>query len=253
MNITTEYENILRILIILILEKEYGSGYAKHFGVTSDRLEKWHKKRDEYHRKMKGTPTEQRLIYFADFYDIKKVVTSNWPLFKDIFFEKKRFELFFDEVQKCRNELAHGRELLKYQTNLIRGVVGELKTRLIQYRNKNITLDDFFLKIIKINDSIGNIYDSTTNHVIMINQLLQPGDLLEFNVDAFDPKGRDIFYFLRIDGIPFLEKSKSSELQFEITEDHISKYLDVRVIALTDASYDNSDGVSFSYSVIPKE
>lgn len=253
MNEVNEYENILRTLIILVLNTEYDSDYSDHFGVTSGRLEKWAEKRDEYNRKMKGISVEQRIIYFADFYDLKNIVTSNWILFKKIFSDKKRFELFFDEIEKYRNELAHGRELLEYQRNLISGLVGELKTRLIQYRNKNIAIDDFYVKILKINDNIGNIYDSTTNNVVMMNKLIKPGDVLEFKVDAYDPKGRDIYYFLRIDGIPLSKKIKVNELQFKVKEEHISKYLDVRVVALTEAKYDNSDGVSFSYSVIPNE
>jgi len=67
LNKINAYENILRTLIILILEKEFGSNYSDHFGVTHERLQKWRDKRDQYTRKMWETITERRIIYFSDF------------------------------------------------------------------------------------------------------------------------------------------------------------------------------------------
>jgi hypothetical protein len=184
---------------------------------------------------------------------LKKIISTNWRLFKDIFKDKKRFEVFFDEIETYRNTSAHGRELLQFQLDMITGISGDLKTQIIMHRNKNETPDDYFLRILKVSDNLGNVYDfSNSNKYTYNNRVLRPGDNLEIHIDAFDPKGRLIKYFIRIDGIPATERSESNVITITIKDEHVGKYLDVRAVAYTEAKYDNSDGISFLYSVIPQ-
>jgi hypothetical protein len=254
MNIIQDYENTLRSLIIQILSNEFGCEYEKYFGVTAGRLQAWKDKQEEYKRKMRGVETETRLIYFSDFYDLKKIITSNWVLFKGIFKEKKRFEVFFLEIEKYRNEVAHGRTLLLFQEYLISGILGDLKTQLILYRCKNMNEDDFFLKIMKVNDNIGNVFDlnSLGSYANMNHKYIRPGDILEFHVEAYDPKGRDIIFILKYGSEILQDRTLKNSFKVEIKPEHVSRLFNLRLIALTDEDeFDNDQEVSFHYTVLP--
>ena len=248
------YENLLRELIIDILYNEFGIGYENNFGITPERFNKWEERRTEEYKKHNKLINESRLLYYSDFYDLKKVISTNWRLFKDIFREKKRFEVLFDEIEIYRNTTAHGRELLQFQEDMIAGILGDLKTQIIMHRNKNESPEDYFLRILKVSDNLGNVYDfANSDSYTYNNRILRPGDNLEFHIDAFDPKGRLIKYFVRIDGIPASERIESNIITLTIKDEHVGKYLDIRLVAVTEEKYDNSDGISFLYTVIPNK
>lgn len=248
------YENLLRTLILEVMYSRYGSEFENHFGVTPERIQKWEEKIEEENRRFKGAITENRLLYFSDFYDLGKIINYNWDAFKNVFHEKKRFEIFFSEIEKFRNTKAHGRVLFEFQQSMINGILGDLKNLIIMYNNKNETTADYFLKILRVSDNLGNIYNSIENSFpSMNNNILRVGDELEFHVDAVDPKDRKIEYFIRVNGIPFTKKTDSNILKIKIIDDYIGKYLDIRIVALTEEEYDNSDGISFGYDVLPNK
>ncbi len=75
-----EYENVIRQIILSIL----GNDDSADFGITDDRLKKWEEKREIEKKKYGGVLTENRLIYYSDFYDLKTIIEKNWNLFKKI-------------------------------------------------------------------------------------------------------------------------------------------------------------------------
>src|SRR6266487_2614817 len=151
-------ENSLRDFIAVILEKEIGPEWMKKCGVGEDRLKKWEERKAAEVKRQSGGAVEPRLIYYADFYDIKTILKKNWNRFADALGDWKTMEIYLAELEALRDPDAHRRELLPHQKSLAAGIAGEIRTRLIRYRSKLETKEDYFPRIESAGDSLGNIW-----------------------------------------------------------------------------------------------
>jgi len=140
-------ENVLRDLIAEILRKKHGEKWAEKCGVTPDRLEQWTRRKEEEGKRQEGGAVEERILYYADFYDLKTILQKNWSDFAPIFGDWKTMEVHLSELEKLRDPEAHRRELLPHQKHLILGIAGEIRTRMIRYRSKEETGEDYYLRI----------------------------------------------------------------------------------------------------------
>lgn len=243
-----EYENTLRTIIILVL----GDKDDATFGVTPDRILIWREKRETENKKKKDIQIENRLIYYSDFYDLQTILNKNWEKFKPILIDKKRFEVFNSEIENYRNNIAHGREVLSFQMKIMEGIIGDLKNQLVLYHSKNTNPDDFFIKILRVSDSLGHMWEkSQMFDSVITKSILKVGDKIEFFVDAFDPKGREIEYRVQLINDYIITQS-SNKIIVEIVPDMISKSCHFRIIASTKSSgYRNEESIYFNYTVIP--
>jgi len=207
---TTEYENALRKIIIYLVGDNDDSPYQ----ISNGRIEKWKEKRNEELKKYNDTLTERRLIYYSDFYDLESIITKNWTIFKPVFHDKKRFEVFFKEISKYRNTVAHGRNISGTQENLIKGITSDLKNLITIYYNKNEMKDDYFIRILKINDNLGNIWEGDKSP--KMNPILRVGDEYEITIDAVDPKDRKIEYSIKeMNGFLITQSENRIKIKFE--------------------------------------
>src|ERR1035437_191594 len=184
---TQEYENSLRMLIIDILGENNYSAYQ----VSDERIDKWLERRNVELKKNNGILLENRLIYYSDFYDLRLIIHKNWEQFKPILKDKKRFEVFFSEVENYRDTIAHGRNLTTGQENLLNGITSDLKNLFTFHHNKNENKDDYFIRILKVTDNLGN---NLMKNFFPPHPLLRVGEEYEVIVEANDPKGRKIEY-----------------------------------------------------------
>lgn len=243
---TNEYENILRKIISIVL----GINDDTDFGVTQDRIEKWKEKREIEYKKYDGIIIENRIIYYSDFYDLETIVSKKWEKLKPILLDKKKFEVFHKEVEKFRNTIAHGRELYSYQQKLLEGIVQDLKTTFILYHNKNMNADDYFIRVLKVTDSLGSIHDTTDLYYQSTGKTLRVGDTIEFYIEAYDPKGKQIKYSASL-GKTIVE-SNDPKIEFTITKEMVGKFKSITLAAGTDETeYDNSDFASLAYIILP--
>lgn len=240
-----EYENTLRRLIIEVIGGEDTSPYK----VTEYRIAKWKEKRDIESKSNRNILTEHRLLYYSDFYDLDKIIDKNWELFSPILKEKKRFEVFFSEVESFRNTVAHGRNLTSGQENLLSGITSDLKNLITIYHNKNEMKDDFFIRIIKLSDNLGNdLMNSKFPYPI-----LRVGDEYEIIVEANDPKGRKIEYELyNSKGLSI--KQDSNRFKFTVNKKLVGEYSSISVYVRTPGSdYTNEKLISLPYTILPEK
>lgn len=240
-----EYENTLRTIIIHFL----GSSDSTNYKVSSDRIEKWKEKREIENKKNKGLNFETRIIYYSDFYDLKTIVLKDWDLFLKIFHDKKRFEVFFSELENYRNTISHGRNLTLSQETLLKGILLDLKNQITIFHNKNEMKEDFFIRITKINDNLGNIWEkgNKSGHPI-----LRVGDDYELLVEANDPKGRKIKYKIFTLG-NFQMEQESNRFNFKITnslvESHVTLYV---TVSTPESEYKNEAAEMITLTILPK-
>lgn len=157
-----DVENLLRDFIAGKLESSEGANWTEKCGVTPERIAKWKQRKEDEQKRQEGGVVEPRIIYYADFYDLATILKKNWEKFSPALGDLRTIDVYLGEIEKMRDAAAHGRNLLPHQKQLANGIMGEIRTRLIRYRSKRETSEDYFPRIESARDSLGNIWTPET-------------------------------------------------------------------------------------------
>jgi len=97
-------ENALREFIAATLERALGRDWLDSCGVSQERITKWKDRQSEERRRHEAGVVEERLLYYADFYDLKTILKKHWQRdFSEALGDLKRFEVLFDELARYRD------------------------------------------------------------------------------------------------------------------------------------------------------
>jgi hypothetical protein len=253
-------ENSLRDFVCAVLFNKFGKDWIEHCGVTAERLGKWKARAEEEKKRQKFGTIENRLVYYADFYDIKTILKRHWNLFADALGELKVIEVWLDELEKLRNPDAHRRELLPHQKQLAAGIAGEIRTRIVRYRSKMETPEDYFPRIESVRDNLGNIWSAGQNRCTIYTKLiLHPGDFVEYVITAADPLGEDLKYGVsRNPGPTTIKYQTSNTVTYVVRPDDVGRLFNLSLCIISCRQYHAigdycDDFVEFSYSVLPNK
>lgn len=250
-------ENSLRDLISTLLKEKTGAGWIKSCGVTGERIEKWEERKQIETKRQKGGTAEERLLYYADFYDIRTILQKNWELFSAVFGDWKKMDIFLSILEVSRDPDAHRRELLPHQKYLIAGISGEIRTMITKFRSKKETSEDCFPRFESARDNLGNMCTPENKH-LKTKLILRPGDQLDFIITASDPEDAQLEYRLMITGggTEIFDWQKDNNFNLKIKKRHISKRFGVTFFLRSSRDYhageDFDDIVSFEYAVLPE-
>jgi hypothetical protein len=251
-------ENSLRDFISLILNKNLGTGWDQKCGVSEDRLNKWKERKEAEKKRQESGATDERLIYYADFYDLKTIFKKHWVLFSCALGDLKTFEVWMSELEKLRDPDAHRRELLPHQKNLILGLSGEIRTKIARYRSSQETSDSYYPRIEFAADNLGNSWKVGDDSWINTGMKLRPTDVIEFVVTASDPLEEQLQYQCTLNqGSPGHSEKWTSKNSFTciVTEEHVGKLFFVSIAVRSSRkfhahkTYDAS--IKFDYEVLP--
>ena len=249
-------ENSLRDFIAVCLESKFKDEWISKCGVTEQRIEAWKGRKITEERRQEAGAVEERLLYYADFYDLKTILKKHWgEVFTHAFGDWKTMEVWLTEMEKLRDPDAHRRELLPHQKHLILGISGEIRTRLIKYRSKMETGEDYFPRIDTVRDSLGNIH--TANSITKRSKhSLRPGDVLDFIITASDPFGEDLLYAISLPGNhQNLDWQHENTFQLVIQTEQIGSSFGVMLWIKSFREYHANDFyddcVTFVYEVLP--
>ena len=261
MDITQELkdtENALRDHIAVVLSKQLGDGWVEQCGVSEDRLERWRQRKEFESKRQEAGVVDERLIYYADFFDLRTILKKHWTHFAESLGDWKTMEVYLTELERLRDPDAHRRELLPHQKHLILGIGGEIRTRLVRHRSKQDTLEDYFPRFESARDSLGNIWTPATPGIvntILTEQILRPGDRIDYVVTATDPLGESLEFAIAIGPTWQPEWVSNNSFSVTVEEKHIGRYFGVSLFARSKrkhhASRDHDAKVEFSYTVLP--
>jgi hypothetical protein len=248
-------ENSLRDFIAFMLSRRFGEKWEDEGGVTLDRLERWRNRKTEEAKRQQTGIVEQRLIYYADFYDLSTILKKHWStVFSEALGDWKTYEVFLDELEKLRDPDAHRRELLPHQKHLIIGIAGEIRTRIVRYRSKQETSADYYPRIESVADNLGNIYTYGMRpiSIVFTKMCLRIGDFLQYVVIAMDPLGQPLNYRLGATGA----WQPINVLSFIVEERNVAKTFHVYIQIQSQRKFhavnqDYDDIVLFQYEVLP--
>lgn len=249
-------ENSLRDFISMRLQSKFGSNWIEHCGITNDRLAEWRGRKLEESKTQASVAIEERLIYYADFYDLGTILKKHWnDLFKEVFDKQKNILPWLKELEKYRNPDAHRRELLPHQKHLVLGISGEIRSRIVRFRSSMETENDCFPRIECVRDNYGNaMTQSRMLKALTSKTRLRPGDTIDIVVTASDPEGFNLEYGFGTNRIG-VEWSNSNTFSLRISEDDISKCLTIKILIRSNRNYHAYNGfddfMHFQYSVLP--
>lgn len=251
-------ENALRDFIALTLSRSHGSDWVTHSGVSADRIARWKDRKTTEAKRQLGGVVEERLLYYADFYDLKTILKKHWGQgFSQALGDWRTFEVLLIELERLRDPDAHRRELLPHQKHLVIGISGEIRNRIVRYRSKMETSDDCFPRIESVRDSLGHIWvpeDRASLKTLFTDATIRTGDTIEFVVTATDPEDTPLDYAIGMGDVPGQwQDTGSFVVMFE--EKHIRRVLTVGFYIRGHREYHASgfydDCVDFCYRVLP--
>jgi len=242
-----QYENTLRKLIIDVL----GDADESDYKIPKNISNKWFQKRTVEQDKNDGFLFEKRIIFYADFEHLGLVIDENWQKFASILGDKKRFLVFFNEVEHFKKIMNNGKDLIKSQEDLLSGIVSDLKNTITIYNNKHNSVDDYFITITKISDNLGTSW-TNSNKENQEKPILKVGDAYELLVEANDPKDREIEYQLSHFTGKLRINQKSKRFNFKIEKEFIGQNTMLIIKAFTkDADYVNESIFKIYLTVLP--
>lgn len=249
-------ENSVRDIITFVLTKRFGPDWIKDLNISADRIQRWRDRRSVEESRLKGNILEARLIYYSDFYDLQNIIDKHWDDgFLDVFQDKKTVSIFLKEAEKLRDPNAHRRELFDYQKHLIKGISGELRTRIMKYRGKKENPDDFFPVVEAVTDSLGiSISNPGYAQCIQSGKVLKVGDTVEIIAFSTDPLGGEIEY--SIDRIGHNNWSKSNKATITFEKSDIGRCCDIQIKVKSTRDFhaygDFDDYAEIRYVVLPE-
>ncbi|WP_319587232.1 hypothetical protein [uncultured Desulfobulbus sp.] len=253
-------ENSLRDLFNFVLSKQIGVEWCRSCGVTMDRISQWDERRLLDEKKLGHC--DPRLIYYADFYDLKTILKKNWANgLSEVFGKLKEIEVLLDLLNEIRNPEAHRRELLPYQKHLAIGISGKIKSDITGYFSKMETGNSFYPRFECIQDNLGNTWSIGEHKMISTGSILRPGDYLQFKVSATDPLGDDLEYtFSPKDREGEVVWSNIGDFDLTIKNNHVGKNMWVEFLVRSPRDFHATwdichgkidDTVTFCYEVLP--
>jgi len=219
-------ENAIRDLYNFILPSQLGESWLQICGVTAERIGKWQERQQEDDNKFGSY--DPRVIYYADFYDLKTILRKNWDKgLSSVFGNLRETEVLLDILADLRNPDAHRRELLPYQRHLAIGISGKIRTNISGYLSNMETRDSYYSKLESVQDSLGNTWSIGDRNPLPTGCVLRVGDNIQFQVSGSDPKGEPVEFALFPLTIPPHEISWNGTGSFDLTinETHINEVL----------------------------
>lgn len=243
-----QYENTLRKLIIDIL----GDSDRSDYKIPENQIENWFKKRTIAQNKNNGFLYEKRIIYYSNFEELGLIIDKNWEKFSPILKDKKRFLVFFNEVEQFKKIIDSGKDLIKSQENLLSGIIMDLKNAITIHSNKNNLKDDYFIAINKISDNLGSSWKKS-NSDDPNKPILKVGDEYELLVEANDPKDRKIEYQLVHFTGKLRLKQDTNRFNFKIDKTLVGQNTILIIKAFTsDSDYINESIMKIHLTVLPE-
>jgi hypothetical protein len=247
-------ENALRDFISSVLTKKFGANWIEQCGVTPEKVKKWQERKAVEEKRQKFGVVDERLIYYANFNDLKPILHKNWPEFSEALGDWKTMEVWLDELGRLRDPDAHRRELLPHQKHLAIGIAGEIRTRLVRYRSKQETSEDYFPRIESARDNFGNVFPFLMGGLGYTKTILRPNDVIDFVITASDPFDDKLEYGIRSEfdrNIAWQEDNSFSVRIIEYVKKRFRVELFIRSPRKFRAYSDHDDSVDFVYTVLP--
>ena len=259
-------ESALRQLLAFVLGRKYGSDWLTNvvtieaFQTLQDRHDEEHKKRTK--RGVAHIPKDP--LEYAHFYQLVSIAKKEWLELEPALGKRSVTGALLDRFDDLRNTVAHSRDLLPFEADLLSGIAGEIRNRVAIFMSTTGPGGEHFARIEQVVDRFGNRVDGlatleTSNPSVSCEQELHVGDVVEFRARGTDPHGHELRWHLMVapggvDGHEVV--GDEAELVWTVEPKHVSERSYAIVRLKSDSEFHRwSEGVDgmalFFYRVVP--
>jgi hypothetical protein len=260
-------ESALRQLLTYVLAEKYGAAWMSAI-FSGDKLVTLTNRQAEEAKKRttRGVAViPESLLDYSNFYELINLAEKHWDLVSPALGKKSVTGALLHRFDDLRNSVAHSRDLLPFEEDLLSGIAGEIRNRVTIFMSTQAPSGEHFPRAERITDSFGNAADveamlRISNPPVQCQQVLHIGDEIGFRCRGWDPHGRPLTWRLRLHpaSSPVITEATGDEVELSWTVDasNVSNLTYAIVDFKSDGPYHRwSEGVDgmvlFSYRVEP--
>lgn len=165
-------------------------------------------KRQVERKRRDGAAISSDLLEYVETYHLTTMIKQNWEAFKQVFDDRQRTLVYFKVVEDVRNSIAHSRDLMEFERDLVSGIAGQIRNQVSMYRALVDESSKYYPSIEKVTDGFGTPGEDA--HYAIPTTRVDVGDLLTFEASAFSADGRPVIWYLQ----------KTKQSQYVSTERH---------------------------------
>lgn len=188
------------------------------------RIEQWQERSEVEAKKRQPrgvAATSVDLLDYSNLFDLLSMCEKDWGRVAAALGKGKEVLALLKRLDDLRNTVAHGRELVPFEVDLIAGIAGDIRNRVTIYMSTQDPGGDYFPRIESITDEFGNALDGsmtlqTSNPSCSTGLTLRVGDRVRFTCHATDPQGRQLGWTMRNSPDPSVElAAEGSDVELE--------------------------------------
>lgn len=255
-------ERALRQLFAHAFQAAYGRDWLSSVA-TPDKIAKWkriqvneHKRRSP--RGVAGVPTDA--LAYAEFSDLCEIAEQHWQPLEDALGVMDETLPLLARFELLRNTVAHSRQPLRFEAELLSGIAGEIRNRVTNYMTAQDPSGDHYPRIESVTDSFGRSWPGkeglgpwATGEAVRVNV----GDVITFDCAGTDAQGRELRWLLRTYSTMLVDQAVGDRVALrwvvgvqDVQDDHM-----VRITLQSDGRFhrqgDYDQMVHFPYHVVP--
>ncbi|MGH3760514.1 hypothetical protein [Actinophytocola sp.] len=238
-------ENGLR----LVIRDQLGvDGWSKALGAPD--LERLEARRVEETKRRDGVAVSDDLLNFTETYHLTALVEKNWERFKPVFDDRARTLTYFGIIKDLRNSIAHSRELVPFERDLMSGIAGHLRSQISLFRSGQNESTRYYPLIETVCDSFGNEGAARTQGG-QRRVRLEVGQQLQFSGSAFSARGKTVKWFLARDlnhwmiGNDEVAAGDDVTFTYTISEEDVSEALLVTIYVVAESRFHRNQSIPF--------
>ncbi|WP_406515613.1 hypothetical protein OH809_25135 [Streptomyces sp. NBC_00873] len=261
-------ERSLRDLLTIALRNKIGADWISQV-FDADVVTKLRDKQtaEQKRRTRRGVvAVSANLIEYAEFTQLTRLINTHWEKLDGALGAKKEITVLLDRFEALRNTVAHSRELLPFEEELLSAIAGEIRNRVTIHISGQDPVGEYFPRIELVRDSFGNSSETASEiqpHMLGVisDTTLRPGDVVTFTCRGVDPQNRQLNWaFQTPDGTrhtPDDAHGDAMEWTWEVKPLHIRARAGLTVSLSSDGEYHRFGGtqedalVVFRYEVLP--
>jgi hypothetical protein len=134
----TTCERALRALYQGAYSRAYGEGWLAHIA-SAEKISQWQAKREEERRRritrgVATVPLDE--LAYAEFYELVEVARKHWEPLQEALGKRAETLPLLQRFERLRNTVAHSRETLPFEDDLLAGIAGEIRNRVTRYMSE---------------------------------------------------------------------------------------------------------------------
>lgn len=224
-------------------------------------LERLKEKQEEDRKRRDGAIVSDDLLAYTEFYSLTQLIEKNWDSFKPAFGDLARTKVLLGILGDFRNPVAHSRDLLPFERDLLSGASGQLRNQVSLFLSRDDGPHRYYSSIESVTDSFG--YSGGTSYDADLHVCptrLSVGERITFQCMGIDPRGRELTWRLEVgNSFDKVEIATAAgvpaELVWDIGAAHVGEKRWVRISIEHDGSFQRwgnyDDERFYTYHVNP--